>query len=80
MLASGTGTICFALHCLLNPTPLNSPFSFAHWQVWDAACAADSQLLAPATASKLAAEDAGAAAEAAAVLLTQASRKLVVEG
>lgn len=41
--------------------------------MWDAACAADSQLLAPATASKLAAEDAGAAAEAAAVLLTQAS-------
>ncbi|PRW50843.1 Translational activator GCN1 isoform A [Chlorella sorokiniana] len=45
-------------------------------KVWEAACAADSQLLAPATASKLATEDAGAAAEAAAVLLTQHARHL----
>lgn len=45
-------------------------------KVWDAACAADSPLLAPATASKLAAEDAGAAAQAAEVLLTLHARRL----
>lgn len=40
-------------------------------QVWEAACSADSPLLAPGTAARLAPEDAGAAAGAAEVLLTQ---------
>ncbi|KAL4419436.1 hypothetical protein ABPG77_006363, partial [Micractinium sp. CCAP 211/92] len=45
-------------------------------KVWQAACGADSPLLAPGTAAKLAPEDAGAAAEAAEVLLTQHARHL----
>lgn len=40
-------------------------------QVWASACAADSALLAPGTAARLAPEDAAVAAEAAEVLLTQ---------
>ena len=42
-------------------------------QVWEAACSPDSPLLAPGTAARLAPEDAGAAAEAVEVLLTQVS-------
>lgn len=45
-------------------------------KVWEAACGADSPLLAPSTAAKLAPEDAGAAAEAAEVLLTQVGPSL----
>jgi hypothetical protein len=43
-------------------------------QVWEAACGADSPLLAPGTAARLAPEDASVAAEAAEVLLTQVSQ------
>eukprot|EP00887_Chlorella_sp_A99_P001204 scaffold14.g1204.t1 len=48
----------------------------AREQVWEAACRADSPLLAAATASKLAPEDAALVAELAEVLLTQHSRHL----
>ena len=64
---------CWPIQTLLLAYPALALPAAPATQVWDAACAADSQLLAPATASKLPAEDAGAAAEAAAVLLTQAS-------
>lgn len=45
-------------------------------QVWSAALKPDSVLLAPATAAKLAADDASLAAELAGVLLTQHASKM----
>lgn len=81
MASAGVGVGCWLeARCALTPASPSprrvAPLPAAPAQVWEAACGADSPLLSPATASKLAADDAGAAAEAAEVLLTQHARHL----
>ena len=70
-----------AHHACLPHSCVTPPFSPPlPCQVWASACGADSPLLAPGTASKLASEDASAAAEAAEGMLTQHARHLGGEG
>ncbi|KAL4444093.1 hypothetical protein ABPG75_011830 [Micractinium tetrahymenae] len=70
------GLLALTAAAYIASADLQADEALAADKVWEAACGADSPLLAPGTASKLAPEDAGAAAEAAEVLLTRHSRHL----
>ncbi|KAI3427088.1 hypothetical protein D9Q98_007027 [Chlorella vulgaris] len=70
------GLLALTAAAYIAAADLKADEALAGDKVWAAACAADSTLLAPGTAARLAAEDAGAAAEVAEVLLTQHCHRL----